>query len=507
MQARTLALRAHSISVPACASAVTTHCGRFETVVSRRGFLAKSAFGFGALALAHLEAAADSSRARFTQRTPNGESADPLTPKPPHFPATARSVIFLFMTGGPSHLETFDPKPLLRKLDGQPLPASFDPEGLSLQFMKATDGKLMASPFPFERHGQSGLEISSLFPNLARHADRLAVIRSCYHESFIHGPAIAYLSTGSLLLGHPSVGAWVTYGLGCESDNLPAYMVLSDGGFRGGNVMYQSGFLPAVYQGTVLRDEGVPIQNLAPPPQLTRAEQRLVLDQVQQWNDRHQVSRPGDSRLEARIANYELAFRMQTAAPELIDLSHETRVTRELYGVDHEPTARFGRMCLLARRMVERGVRYIQLINNDWDGHSECAGNHKTNAAHIDQPIAALLSDLHRRGLLDTTLVVWTGEFGRTPVMQGNKGRDHSPYGFTTWMAGGGVVGGKVIGATDDLGFRAVTDKVHVHDLHATMLSLLGLDHERLTYLFEGRQRRLTDIGGQNNLAERLTKA
>jgi uncharacterized protein (DUF1501 family) len=416
-------------------------------------------------------------------------------------------VIFLFMTGGPSHLETFDPKPLLRKLDGQPLPASFDPEGLSLQFMKATDGKLMASPFPFQRHGQSGLEISTLFPNLAQHADRLAVIRSCHHESFIHGPAITMLSTGSLLLGHPSVGAWVTYGLGCESDNLPAYMVLSDGGFRGGNVMYQSGFLPAVYQGTVLRDEGAPIQNLAPQPQLSCQQQRLLLDQVQRWNERHRATRLGDSRLEARIANYELAFRMQSAAPELIDLSRETQATKALYGVDHEPTTHFGRMCLLARRMVERGVRYVQLINNDWDGHSECAGNHQTNAARIDQPIAALLTDLQQRGLLDSTLVVWTGEFGRTPVMQGNKGRDHSPYGFTTWMAGSGIQGGKAIGATDELGFRAVTDKVHVHDLHATMLALLGLDHERLTYLFEGRERRLTDIGGQNNLAERLTRA
>lgn len=486
---------------------VAAHCGRFQTVSSRREFLAKSAFGFGGLALGHLvtcETAAAEPRALATGQVPD---ANPLASKPPHFPAKAKSVIFLFMTGGPSHLETFDPKPLLRKLDGQPLPPSFDPDGLSLQFMKATDGKLMASPFPFQRHGQSGLELSSLFPKLAQHADRLALIRSCYHESFIHGPAITYLSTGSLLLGHPSVGAWVTYGLGCESDNLPAYMVISDGGFRGGNVMYQSGFLPAVYQGTVLRDEGAPIQNLTPQPQLTRAQQRLLLDQVQQWNDRHRASRPGDSRLEARIANYELAFRMQSAAPELIDLSHESQATRELYGVDHQPSARFGRMCLLARRMVERGVRYVQLINNDWDGHSECAGNHQANAARIDQPIAALITDLHRRGLLETTLVVWAGEFGRTPVMQGNKGRDHSPYGFTTWMAGGGVAGGKLIGATDDLGFRAVTDKVHVHDLHATMLSLLGLDHERLTYLFEGRQRRLTDIGGQNNLFERLVSA
>jgi hypothetical protein len=475
------------------------HCGRFEVAHSRRDFLMKSAFGFGTLGLSHLlldEALAAEA----------GETSNPLAPKPPHLPSKAKSVIFLFMTGGPSHLETFDPKPLLNKLDGQALPASFDPQGLSLQFMKATDGKLMASPFPFHQHGQSGLEISSLFPNLARHADRLAVIRSCHHESFIHGPAITYLSTGSQLLGHPSVGAWVTYGLGCESDNLPAYIVLSDGGFRGGNVMYQAGFLPAVYQGTVLRDEGAPIQNLNPQPQLTFPQQRLLLDQVRQWNQRHQASRPGDSRLEARIANYELAFRMQTAAPDLIDLSKESQGTKDLYGVDREPLARFAKMCLLARRMVERGVRYVQLINNDWDGHSDCPGNHQTNAARIDQPISALLSDLSQRGLLDTTLVVWTGEFGRTPVMQGNKGRDHSPYGFTTWMAGGGILGGKVIGATDDIGFRAIADKVHVHDLHATMLSLLGLEHERLTYLFEGRQRRLTDVGGHNDLSERLTR-
>jgi hypothetical protein len=473
----------------------TCHCGRFTSVHSRREFLQKSAFGFGTLALAHL----------LTRGAAAGPT-NPLTARPPQFPAKAKSVIFLFMTGGPSQLETFDPKPTLKRFDGQPLPSSFNPDGLSLQFMKATDGKLMASPFPFRKHGQSGLEISDLFPNLARHADDLAVIRSCYHESFIHGPAITYLSTGSLLLGHPSVGAWVTYGLGCESDNLPAYMVMTDGGFRGGNVMYQSGFLPAVYQGTLLRDEGTPIQNLSLPPQMDAKQQRLLLDQMQSWNQRHCADRPGDSRLEARIGNYELAFRMQTAAPELIDLSREPQKLRDLYGADHGPTARFGRMCLLARRMVERGVRYVQLINNDWDGHSECAKNHQENAGRIDRPIAALISDLKQRGLLDSTLIVWTGEFGRTPVMQGNHGRDHSPYGFTTWMAGGGIHGGMVIGATDEFGFRAVENRVHVNDLHATLLALLGLDHEKLTYLFEGRLRRLTDAGGLNNLAERLTR-
>jgi hypothetical protein len=284
-------------------------------------------------------------------------------------------------------------------------------------------------------------------------------------------------------------------------------MVMTDAGFRGGNVMYQSGFLPAIYQGTQLRDQGAPIQNLNLPPEMTVQEQRLLLDQVQAWNERHVANRPGDSRLEARIANYELAFRMQAAAPELIDLSRESRKTRDLYGADRPDTERFGRMCLLARRMVERGVRYVQLINNDWDGHSECAQNHERNARRIDQPIAGLLTDLKQRGLLDSTLILWMGEFGRTPVMQGQRGRDHSPYGFTVWLAGGGIRGGKVIGATDDFGFRAVEDKVHVHDLHATVLGLLGLDHEKLTYLFEGRHRRLTDVGGQNNLAERLTRA
>jgi hypothetical protein len=363
----------------------------------------------------------------------------------------------------------------------------------------------MGSPFKFSKYGQSGLEVSELFQNVAQHADDMAIIRSCYHDSFIHGPALNLLHCGSILLGHPSTGAWVVYGLGCESDNLPAYMVMTDGGFRAGAaVSYGSGFLPAIYQGTVVRSEGAPIQNLTPP--FSIKEQRLILDQVNKWNSHFQAERPDDSRLSAQLANYELAFRMQTAAPELIDISKESQATRELYGVDKEPTAKFGRMCLLGRRMVERGVRYVQLYNNDWDGHGECAKNHQDNAKRIDQPIAALLTDLKQRGLLESTLVVWTGEFGRTPVMQGSKGRDHNPYGFTTWMAGGGIQGGKTIGQTDEFGFRAVEDKVHVHDLHAAMLGLLGLDHEKLTYLFEGRQRRLTDVLGSSNLTERLTR-
>ena len=473
----------------------STHCGRTAQPGSRREFLAASAHGFGSVALAGLlsrEAAAAA------------PAADSLRARQPDFAAKAKSVILLYMSGGPSQVDTFDHKPELQRFDGQPLPASFQADNLKLQFMSATDSKLMGSPFKFDKHGESGLEISSLFPELAKRADDLAIIKSCHHDSFIHGPAINFLCTGSPLVGHPSVGSWVTYGLGSESENLPAYMAMSDGIFRGGNGMYQSGYLPALYQGTVVRTEGSPIKNLARPANLETAQQRAVLDQLANWNRRHAEARPGDSRLEARIANYELAFKMQTSAPELMDVTAETAATQELYGVQKEPTARFGRMCLLARRMVERGVRCVQLVNNDWDGHGECAANHQANASRIDQPIAALLTDLKQRSLLDSTLVVWCGEFGRTPVLQGNKGRDHSPYGFSVWMAGGGIRGGQTIGATDDFGFRAVEDKVHVHDLHATMLTLLGLDHKKLTYLFEGRNRRLTDVGGENEFTKRL---
>jgi hypothetical protein len=477
----------------------STTCGRHEIAVNRRDFLAKSAFGFGALAFGSM---LEKQRVLGLEK----KIVSPLAPRPAQFPAKAKHVIFLFMTGGPSHMDTFDPKPELQKYTGQPLPDSFKTEGLSLQFMKATDGKLMGSPFKFQKYGQSGLEISDLFKNVGEFADDMAVVRSCYHESFIHGPALSILHSGTVLLGHPSAGAWVVYGLGCESDNLPAYMVMTDGGFRAGaSVSYGSGFLPAIYQGTVIRTEGAPIQNLTPP--FPVKDQRAILDTVNKWNSHYQAERMDDSRLSAQLANYELAFRMQTAAPELIDISNEPQSIKEMYGVDKEPTARYGRMCLLARRMVERGVRFVQLYNNDWDGHGECAKNHEDNSKRIDKPIAALLRDLKQRGLLESTLVVWTGEFGRTPVMQGSNGRDHNPYGFCTWMAGGGIKGGKAIGQTDEFGFRAVADKVHVHDLHATMLGLLGIDHEKLTYLFEGRNRRLTDVGGTKNLTQRLLEA
>jgi hypothetical protein len=408
------------------------------------------------------------------------------------------------MQGGASHLETFDYKPLLQKHDGQLLPESL--RDFDLAQINTADARVMAPLFPFRKCGESGQEISSLFPQLRQQADKLAIIRSMHHDLFIHGSAMTMMHSGTSLLGHPSIGAWIVYGLGCETESLPAYIAMTDSMFRNGASMYSSGFLPAVYQGTAVRAEGVPIQNLVRHADITAREQRLLLDQIDSWNRRHLESRPGDSQLEARIANYELAFRMQTAAPELIDLSRETRATRELYGVDNGPSARFGTMCLLARRMVERGVRYVQLICGDWDAHGDCRGNHASQAQKIDQPIAGLMTDLQQRGLLETTLLVWVGEFGRTPIRQGTDGRDHHPYGFSAWMAGGGIVGGKTIGATDDFGFAAVEDKVHVNDLHATMLGLLGIDHEELTYFFEGRYRRLTDVGGENNLAPRLVR-
>ena len=316
-------------------------------------FLAQAGMGAGLFGLSSLlqrDTVADDHR------------INPLAPRPQHFPAKAKNIIVLFMAGGPSQVDTFDPKPELVKRNDQPVPESFSLDGISLQFMKATDGKLMASPFPFSKHGESGLEVSSLYPHLAKHVDDMAIVRSCHHDSFIHGPAITLLNTGSTLLGHPSIGAWVTYGLGCESDNLPAYMALSDGGFRGGKVMYHSGYLPAVYQGTVLRDSGVPIQNLKRPEEITEAQQRLMIDQVNAWNSRHRAARDGDSRLDARIANYELAYRMQTAAPELIDLSGETKETHELYGIGNGASDRFGKMCLMARRMVQRDVRCVSTV-------------------------------------------------------------------------------------------------------------------------------------------------
>ena len=476
----------------------STACNRRMTAKSRREFLAKSGFGFGSMALGYLlghEAALATDDSVL--------ALNPLAPKAPHFPARAKSVIFVFMQGGPSQVDTFDPKPELNRLDGQPVPRSFH---LPLAQIKASGARLMGTRRTFKRYGESGLEISDLFENLANYADDLAVIRSCHHESFIHGPAVSMIHTGFLRLGNPSIGAWILYGLGSETQNLPAYIVMADDFMRNSKAVIGSGFLPAAFQGTVLSSEGAPLENLSPPAQVSGDNQRAILDQLKIWNQRYLENRPDDSRLAARLNNYELAFRMQMAGPELINLNKEPEYIRKMYGLDSEPTANFGRMCLLARRMVERGVRFVHLYNSDWDGHGECDRNHRENARKTDIPLAGLLGDLKQRGLLESTLVVSSGEFGRTPLMQGKEGRDHNPYGFTAWMAGGGIKGGKAIGATDDIGFTAVQDKVHVNDLHATMLELLGLDHTKLTYFLSGLEKRLTGVGeqGYHSVAKRL---
>ena len=475
-------------------------CNLRVSVKSRREFLQKSSFGFGALALEQL----------LDQRVfASGNSTDlanPLAPKLSHFTAKAKQVIFIFLQGGPSQVDTFDPKPVLNRLDGQFLPESFLQGETTLAQIKANESKLMGTRRVFKRYGQSGLEISDLFQNLAKHADDLAVVRSCYHDTVIHGPAISLIHAGSIRLGSPSMGAWVLYGLGCETDNLPAYVVMADGFLRNSKGVIGSGFLPAVYQATVVSTEGVPLENLSRPLEVEGESQRAILDQLKIWNQRHFAERADDSNLAARISNYELAFRMQMAGPELIDLSKEPEHIRKMYGLDGGPAAKFGQICLLARRMVERGVRFVHLYNSDWDAHADCDSNHRDNARKTDIPLAALIEDLKQRGLLESTLIVCAGEFGRTPMMQGKEGRDHNPYGFSVLMAGGGIKGGKVIGATDDLGFRAVEDKVHIHDLHATMLELLGLDHRKLHVTVSGLEKRLTGVGeeGQNSIAKRL---
>jgi len=486
-------------------------CQPTVQINSRRQFLERLGSGFGMLALGYL-LDQDKLLASGDNSVP---VASPFAPKPPHFSAKAKSVIFLFMHGGPSHVDTFDPKPELQRLDGQRTPPSLS--NVMLQFTKASEAPLMASRRTFNKYGQSGIEVSDLFANVAQHVDDLAIIRSCHHDGFTHSIALNIMNAGSQRLGFPSMGSWVVYGLGTESQNLPAYIVMLQGSIKAGPPAYGSGFLPAMYQGTVLRTEGSPLLNINPPSRLTLQDQRGMLDMLQWYNKQHLETRADDSNLSARIAAYELAFRMQTNAPEMAELGQETAATRKLYGIDEEVTQDFGTKCLLARRMVERGVRFIQIYSGggngpDWDGHNLCDQNHQKMARQVDKPIAGLLADLKQRGLLESTLVIWGGDFGRTPMTDGNAnggvggGRDHNPYGFTVWMAGGGIQGGKVIGATDDIGLRAVKDPVHVHDLHATILSLLGLDHKELTYFFQGRNFRLTDVGGDNNLAEQLLK-
>ncbi|MGD9856306.1 MAG: DUF1501 domain-containing protein [Planctomycetaceae bacterium] len=462
---------------------------------SRRRFLSENALGLGSVALASLMAR-DGLLRPAVAGTP---VANPLAGTPADVRPRARSVIFLFMTGGPSQMETFDPKPELNRLHGQPVPASFG----KITTQQTTEASLLLGcKRTFRQHGESGLEMSDLFPYLSACADDLAVIRSCHGDSVVHAPAMYQMNTGRILMGHPSLGSWAVYGLGSESDGLPAFVVMldPDGALTGGPPCWGSGFLPPAYQGTLFQSGPVPIPHLASSTGRSAARQRRSLDLLRQLNDGSDRLEP--SLAEARAASYELAFRMQSRAPEAVDLSQETAETHRLYGCDREPTAEFGRRCLLARRLVERGVRFVQLYHGGgpgdmtWDAHGDIEENHPRMAGQSDQPIAALLTDLKRRGLLEDTLVICGGEFGRTPMSQGKTGRDHNPFGFTMWMAGGGVPGGQAIGATDAIGLRAVEKPYHVNDLHATILRLLGLDHWNLSVLHNGREERLTDAEG-----------
>ena len=471
-------------------------------LLTRRHWLANAGLGFGSWALLDL----------MEREVRTAETTNPLAAKKPHFPAKAKSVIFLMMAGGPSQMETFDPKPELDKLHGELMPASFGK--IPAQFTDVTKQPLLGVKLKFRKCGESGLHISEALPCIQEHADKLAVIRSCYHDAFNHSPAQYALLTGQSRVGWPSVGAWVTYGLGSEADNLPALVVMTDpdGKVKGGTPLWGNGFLPAVYQGATLQTKGTPVLYLNRQEGVTEESQRQTLDFAQKLNRRHSDQNPTASgELDARIAAAELAFKMQAAAPDAVDVAKETAATHRLYGLDADMTRDFGTRCLIARRLVERGVRFVQLISGsgdskDWDHHDDSHTGTLRQTKKVDRPIAGLLQDLVARGLLDSTLVVWSGEFGRTPTSQSKAGRDHNPNGFTMWMAGGGIKGGKIIGATDEIGLRAVEDKVHMHDAHATMLSLLGLDHRKLTYLFQGREQRLTDVGGDNDLATRLTR-
>ncbi len=462
-------------------------CHRFTRTTTRREMLQASACGFGQLAVAAL---AGSSAA-----TESSLASGPLAPKPPHFPARAKRVIFLFMWGGPSHVDLFDPKPQLNAQSGQPL------SGKSVGLPQERLGQLLGSPFRFHQYGESGIWMSELFPQLTRHADRMCVIRSLHTEGTAHGEALLRLHTGQANLVRPSVGAWISYGLGCESENLPAFVTISPPRGHGGVQNYGSAFLPAVHQGTAIGSAEIPIArarvaNLV-NERLGPATQRRQLELIQSLNQQHLRRSVADRNIEGLIDSYELAFRMQSTMPGVMAVNEETQATLDLYGIGAEPTDNFGRQCLLARRLAERGVRYIQVSTDyTWDHHQKVKDGHVAEAAKVDRPIAGLLDDLARRGLLEDTLVVWGAEFGRTPTEENGDGRGHHPRAFTMWLAGGGVRGGLTYGATDDFGYLPVENPVHMHDLHATILHTLGLDHERLTYRHAGRDFRLTDVYG-----------
>ena len=452
---------------------------------SRRELLTRCGGGIASLALADLM---------------RGASLDHgLAPRLPHFAAKAKAVISIFCYGGVSQVDTFDPKPELARRAGEAMTGKGD-----VIVSQGHPGGLMPSPWTFKKYGQSGLDVSELFPNVGGMADDIAVIRSMYSLSNDHSPALYQMNTGQILPGHPSMGTWVTYGLGTENQNLPAFVVFTDwrGGPIGGAPNWGNGYMPAAYQGTPFRSSGDPIVDLRPPQGLTPERQRKWLDLLGKLNEEHLKRNPDDSELSARIAAHELAFRMQTHAVEAVALEQESPATSKLYGLDQPETEYFGRQCLMARRLVERGVRFVQIYSGggnfteSWDAHFDLTENHGMHAKETDQPIAALLKDLKGRGLFDSTLVIWHGEFGRMPISQRMNGRDHNPLGFTLWLAGGGIKGGQIVGSTDEFGYKAEDNRKSVNDLHATVMNRLGFDHEKLTYPHNGRNMRLTDVAG-----------
>lgn len=469
-------------------------------MLNRRDMLLRSGAGAGLLGLTGLL----SETGMFGSKA-GAASLDPLAPKFSHFPVKAKSVIWLFINGGPSQVDTWDYKPELQQRDGLELEGFDNKTG----FFANSVGPLMKSPFAWKQYGQSGSWVSDLFPHLSKHVDKMAFIHSCHTDSNNHSPALFKINTGSTRMGWPCVGSWLTYGLGSDSRDLPAFVVMSDpldrGLPKGHASNWGAGFLPSVYQGTWLRPKGDPIDNLKLAPQVKANTQRAQLDLLAKLNKEHLVDSAIESELNARIESFELAYRMQSAAPEAFDIQREPEHIKSLYGIDQDHCRHFAAQCLTARRMVERGVRCVQIYSGgmenqrSWDGHQDIKGNHRGFANETDQPIAALLSDLEQRGALDETLVIWGGEFGRLPVSQKGKnpGRDHNPHAFTFWFAGGGVKGGYHHGSTDEIGHKAADDRVSVNDLHATMLHLMGFDHERLTFFMDGRDFRLTDVAGE----------
>jgi hypothetical protein len=465
-------------------------CQHVRPTRTRREFVRDAFCGFGGLALASL----------LHEEQSRAAAANPLAAKPPHQAAKAKSVIFLFMAGGPSHLETFDPKPLLNKLHGEKRPAEFGEA--KYQFVDSS-ARLLGTKRTFQKCGQAGIDVSDLFPHTAKCVDDIAVIRSCHGDMVVHSAAQYELFSGRITPGYPSMGSWILYGLGTESDSLPAYVVMPDplGALEAGQPMYTHGFLPAVYQPTMFRPGGRPVLNLDLPAGIEPSQRQKTLELIRGLNEA--TLDPADEEFAARISAYDLAFKMQSEAPQILDLSGESQETLDLYGVGQKPTHDYGRRCLLARKLVESGVRFVCVVsgggpgNMQWDAHSDIEENHLRKAAETDQPVAALLTDLKRRGLLDSTLVLWGGEFGRSPEAESGKGRDHHNLGFAMWMAGGGIRGGQIVGATDAIGLKSIEDPHHFRDIHATILHQLGLDQHRLTYPHLGRNERLTFIEGK----------